>query len=102
MVLGQVIGEKLQSDKAAETGVLGFIDDAHAATAELLHDSIVRDCLVEQSVPHALAAMLRRDRCEVKKIGGNWDRNCRASLDRTADGGCPHVVHCYSPNIVDY
>jgi hypothetical protein len=49
MVLGQVIGEELQSDEATETGVFGFVDDTHAAAAELLHDSIMRDCLVEQT-----------------------------------------------------
>ena len=53
MVLGQVIGEELQSDEATETGVFGFVDDSHSTAAELLYDSIMRDCLVEQRGPHA-------------------------------------------------
>ena len=43
------IGQKLQSNKAAELDVLGFINHAHAAAAELLHDAVVRDGLADHS-----------------------------------------------------
>jgi hypothetical protein len=39
-VLGQVIEEKLQGDKAAKLGVLSFVDHAHPTTAEPLDDAV--------------------------------------------------------------
>jgi hypothetical protein len=44
-----VIWQKLQSNKAAEFVVLGLVDDTHAATAELLDDSVVRNVLADHS-----------------------------------------------------
>jgi hypothetical protein len=44
-VVGEVIGQKFQGDKATEAGILGLVDDTHAAGAELLQDAIVRDDL---------------------------------------------------------
>ena len=46
MILGEVVGEKFESDEAAEAGVLGFVDDAHSAAAKLLDDSVMRDGLI--------------------------------------------------------
>ena len=46
MILREIVGEEFQSDETAQTGVLGFVDDTHAATAELLHDPVMRDGLV--------------------------------------------------------
>src|ERR1700722_1354977 len=43
----QFIGKKFEGDKAAKLGVLSFIDHTHAATAELLDDAVVRNCLVD-------------------------------------------------------
>ena len=40
-------GKKFESDAAAELGVLGFVDDAHAAAAELAEDSVMGDGLVD-------------------------------------------------------
>jgi len=48
MILGEVVGKKLESDKASEAGVFGLVDQSHAAAAEFLDDPIVRDGLVEQ------------------------------------------------------
>jgi len=39
------VGEKLQSDVAAQAGVLGPIHYPHAAAAQLLHDAVMRDGL---------------------------------------------------------
>ena len=41
-VLGDVVGKEFQSDKPSEVGVFGFVDDAHAATAEFLNDPVMR------------------------------------------------------------
>ena len=40
---GNVVREEFQGDEAAQPGVLGLIDDAHAASAELGNDAVVRD-----------------------------------------------------------
>jgi hypothetical protein len=39
--------EKFESHATAELGVFGFVDETHAAAAELAKDSIVSNCLVE-------------------------------------------------------
>ena len=44
-VSGELIGQELQGDEAAELGVLGLVNNAHPAAAELLDDAIVRDGL---------------------------------------------------------
>ena len=46
-VFGYIVGEKLESDKAAEFYVLSLVDDAHPATTEPLNDAVVRDGLVD-------------------------------------------------------
>src|SRR5260370_20375120 len=43
MVLGELFRKKLQAHEAPEPQVLGFVDDAHAAAAELFHNTIVGD-----------------------------------------------------------
>ena len=46
-VVGYIVGQELQGDEAAELGVLGLVDDAHAAAAELFDDAVVRDGLAD-------------------------------------------------------
>ena len=46
-VLDNVIRKKFQSNKASELQVLGFIDDAHSASAQLVYDAIVRNGLAD-------------------------------------------------------
>ncbi len=46
-VARHLLGQKFQGDEAAEFGVFRFVDDAHAATAELLDDAVVRDSLAD-------------------------------------------------------
>ena len=41
-------GKKFKSDRAMEANVFGFINDAHAASAEFLEDAEVRDGLADQ------------------------------------------------------
>ncbi len=43
VVAGQLRGKKLEGHEAVELGVLGFVDDPHAAPAELLEHAIVGD-----------------------------------------------------------
>ena len=50
-VAQQVRRQKLQGHRAAELGVLGFVDDTHAALAEFLGDEVVRDGLIDHSSP---------------------------------------------------
>jgi hypothetical protein len=45
-IAGGVFGEKFEGDHAAESHVFSLIDDAHASSAQLLQDAIVRDDLV--------------------------------------------------------
>ncbi len=47
-VLREIIGQELEGDEASKLGVLGFVDDAHAAAAQLLHDAVVRDGFTNQ------------------------------------------------------
>ena len=47
--LGDIIGQEFQGDKATESGVLGLVDHAHTAAAELLDDAVVRDGLADQT-----------------------------------------------------
>ena len=42
-IAGDIVGQKFQSDEAAQARVFGFVDDAHAAAAELFDDAVVRD-----------------------------------------------------------
>ena len=40
-VLLQFFGKEFQRDKPSQARVFGFIDDAHAAAAQLLHDPVM-------------------------------------------------------------
>ncbi len=46
-VLREVFGEKFERDKPAEGWILGFVNNTHAAAAQLFDDSIVRDGLAD-------------------------------------------------------
>ena len=48
-VLRDLVGEKLERDKAAELGVLGLVNHTHAAAAELLDDAVVGDGLADHA-----------------------------------------------------
>ena len=42
-ILGQVFGQELQRDEAAQGCVFGFVDDTHPAAAQLFDNAVVRD-----------------------------------------------------------
>jgi hypothetical protein len=44
-VIGNVIGQKFQSDRPVQGQVLGLVDDTHAAATEFLDDVVVRNGL---------------------------------------------------------
>jgi hypothetical protein len=46
MILGEIVGEELKGYEAAQTRILGLVDDAHATAAEFLYDPVMRDGLV--------------------------------------------------------
>ncbi len=56
-VAGQLLGQELQRHAAAELQVLGLVDDAHAAAAELRDDAVVGDGLAD----HQEAARFARN-----------------------------------------
>jgi hypothetical protein len=50
-IFGDLVGQKLESDEAAELDVFGLVDHTHAAAAEFLDDTIVRDGLADHFWP---------------------------------------------------
>ena len=46
-VARKLVRQELEGDEAAELGVFGFIDHAHAAIAQLFEDAVVRDGLID-------------------------------------------------------
>jgi hypothetical protein len=54
--LGQVVRKKFKSDKPAEGGILGLVDNTHTTAAQLFDDSVVRDSLADHWVDDGEAA----------------------------------------------
>ncbi len=57
-IAGNVFGQELESNEAVKAGVFGFVNHAHAATAELLDDAVVRNGLADHgagTVPYGRA-----------------------------------------------
>ena len=48
-IAGDFIGQEFEGDEALQAGVFRFVDDAHAATAELFDDAVVRDGLANHA-----------------------------------------------------
>ena len=48
-VFGHVVGQELESHKAAELYVLGFVHHPHTTAAQLLNNAVVRDGLADHS-----------------------------------------------------
>jgi hypothetical protein len=80
-VAGDGVGEEFQGDEALEARVLGLIDDAHSATAELFCDEVMRDGLSQQRVGHRHDSAMLVWRAE-------WSQRRRCCSDaRMAEGG---------------
>jgi len=48
VVLGEMLGQELQGNKARELGVLGLVNHAHPTAAQPLQDEVVRDGVAHQ------------------------------------------------------
>ena len=62
-IVGEVWRQELQRDEALQPGILGFVDDAHSAAAQLLErcgSARASDRSVDRRRPRALAAQLLR------------------------------------------
>ena len=46
-VFCNVVGQEFERNEAAELHIFGFVDNTHAATAQLLDDAVVRDGLAD-------------------------------------------------------
>ena len=49
-IFGNVVGQELEGDKAAQLHVFRLVDNAHAPTTELLDDPVVRNSLADHGV----------------------------------------------------
>jgi hypothetical protein len=47
-IAGDVLRQEFQSDTAAKTVILGFVDNAHSAAAEFFDDAVMRDDLSDE------------------------------------------------------
>jgi hypothetical protein len=50
--MGQFGWQKFQSNSSTQPLILGLINNSHTATAELLGDAVVGNCLVDEGVRH--------------------------------------------------
>src|SRR5437899_2882189 len=56
VVSGKLFGEEFQRHRAAQAGVLGFVDDTHSTATQLLKDSKVRNGLSDHNTRNLLLA----------------------------------------------
>jgi hypothetical protein len=72
-IMRDIFRQEFQGDETTQLGVLGLVDHAHPATAELLDDAVVRDGLADHS-----AEMLGLEWTQVNEAegwrGGTGDR----------------------------
>jgi hypothetical protein len=68
-ITGQFIGQEFKCDPAAELDVLGFINDAHAAAAQLLQDAVMGNDLADHK-DEALRVILALEQCRVYSSSG--------------------------------
>jgi hypothetical protein len=68
-VLGEVLRKEFQRDETAKVGVLGFVHHAHAATAKLLDDAVMRNCLANERVTLTHGAAILE--CRYSQVNGS-------------------------------
>ena len=54
----ELFGDELERHGTVQPRVFGFVDDAHAAAAELLDDAVVRERLTDQRIAAGLTAVV--------------------------------------------
>jgi len=73
---GYIIGKKLQGHKAIELYVLGFVNNTHAASPELLENAVVGDGLADERVGTWHVEHM---------LGWGWEASQRTDPVRKAD-----------------
>jgi hypothetical protein len=70
---GKILRQKLQGHAAAESQVLGFVDNAHPAAAQLAGDFVVRDGLADHGFSRSMLGRLglanQGASCDVRREG---------------------------------
>src|SRR5580704_838948 len=79
----EVIGQEFEGDEAAEFGVFGFIDYAHAAIAKLLDDAVVRNGLVDHG------SITVEEKGPEVPVASSYGGGIRASTNRCSVGISP-------------
>ena len=75
--------KKLERYGAMQSGVLGFVNDAHPAATEFFYDAIVRNRAADQGLGvHYLAAILGRTSGQVNVGKPNIPRTAYAAQER--------------------
>jgi hypothetical protein len=72
-VSGNLLRQKLESDKAVQPHVLGLVHDTHPAATQLLDDAVVRDGLADHA--DAMLGALQWEVNEMRIAGLGVDRN---------------------------
>ena len=71
-VFSDVVGQKLERDEAVQSYVFSFVYHAHAATAELLENSIMRDGLADHGISRCFRPIHLRDAgCVSQRAAGS-------------------------------
>ncbi len=73
-ILGNIVGQELEGDKAMQPCVFGLVDNTHPAAAELLDDAVVRDGLADH-----LGQILRGCNVQVNQ-GSGWKKRTDPSM----------------------
>ena len=76
-ILGILLGQELEGHAAAEAGILGLVDDPHAAASQWLQGAVVGDGLAD------------RDGARIAAVGAGhpWSRLCSLQPEGLAAGG---------------
>ena len=83
----KIFRKELEGDKAAEGGVLGLIDHAHATAAKFFGDVVVRNCPANHPEGPRESAMLGASGIQVKPNGGWYARRGKCyTLLRRGEG----------------
>ena len=72
-VVREFVGKKFQGNETPELGVFSFVNHAHPATAQLVHDAIVRDGLSDHVCPFTAWGNVRRDVKTKSILAGSGD-----------------------------
>src|SRR5690242_2191938 len=69
-ILGHFVRKEFQSNEAVEFRVLGLVNDAHAATADLLDDAVMRDDLIDHGLARGASNLKDDGEASQRRIVG--------------------------------